>query len=267
MLLAAASVSAQMRFIYQVSQKTDSTDAKNIKTELANLDISAEKSVFYPENRLKRDSVIQKMRQTRTFDRSAMQNSRSNMDFVIEKNRANGAITTQARILRDEYSYEEDRKISWKILPETTKIGEYKVQKATTNFAGRDWTAWFSTDLPFPDGPYKFSGLPGLIIKIEDGKGDYSFDLKESKKIDAPATFQTRGNIIKIKREAFAKQQEKFRKDPASFMQSQNNISRPMPPAAERGGMRMDIDPQRLKGMQEKILEDIRKNNNPIELK
>ena len=30
---------------------------------------------------------------------------------------------------------------------------------------------------------YKFSGLPGLIVKVEDEKGDYSFDLKKPKKL------------------------------------------------------------------------------------
>lgn len=173
------------RFIYQVSMKPDSTDQNNIKTEMAFLDATPEKSIFYGEKRLKRDSLLTKMRETRggSFDRTQMQNLRSNIDFTIEKDFKTGTKTYNSRIGRDQYSYDEDRPMEWKILAETATIGDYKTQKAETQFAGRTWYAWFATDVPIQDGPYKFAGLPGLIVKAEDAKGDYSFDLKETKKL------------------------------------------------------------------------------------
>lgn len=70
------------------------------------------------------------------------------------------------------------RKIQWKILPEKQKIGEFEAQKAVTEFAGRKWTAWFTEELPFQDGPYKFRGLPGLIVKLEDATQSHVFELK-----------------------------------------------------------------------------------------
>ncbi len=42
---------------------------------------------------------------------------------------------------------------------------------------GRLWEAWFSPDLPFSEGPYKFSGLPGLIMKVKDARGHYEFTI------------------------------------------------------------------------------------------
>ena len=63
------------------------------------------------------------------------------------------------------------------------KIGSYNTQKATTQYGGRDWEIWFTTEVPFQDGPYKFCGLPGLIVKAEDSKGDYQFELVEARKI------------------------------------------------------------------------------------
>ena len=41
-------------------------------------------------------------------------------------------------------------------------------QKATTTFAGRTYTAWFTTEIPLPYGPYKFGKLPGLILRVQD---------------------------------------------------------------------------------------------------
>lgn len=262
------------RFVYQVTMKTDSTAAP--KVENAYLDVAGDKSFFYGEKRIQRDSLMRRSFETRNFnfDRSQMQQYRTDLNYQVEKDLTEQKITFKNRIARDQYAYEEDRSFGWKILPETTKIGEYKVQKAETEFAGRKWIAWFTQDVPLMDGPYKFSGLPGLIVKIEDSKGDYIFDLKETKKITELPNIQQRfGNTIVLKRKDYEKQMEKFRKDPTSFHSGQG-ISfggAPAPPvSASRDGMRsgeirVRMDPQRMKEMENRMKEEQKKNNNPIE--
>ena len=76
----------------------------------------------------------------------------------------------------DAYKVWDKRKIQWKILSEKTKIGEFEAQKAVTEFAGRKWTAWFYRGIAFQDGPYKFRGLPGLIVKLEDATQSHVFE-------------------------------------------------------------------------------------------
>lgn len=251
------------RFVYQVSIKTDSTDANSIKTELANLDVSPTKSIFYSDNQLKRDSIFSRARQTGSFnfDRSQMQNLQSNLDFTIEKNYADQNLNFNSRIGRDQYSYTESPQFNWKILPETVKIGDYNTQKAQMKYGGRTWNAWFTTDIPLQDGPYKFSGLPGLIVKIEDTNGNYSFDLMQSKKIDAPAEFTTRGNIVKLSKKDFEKQYNAYRKDPITFMQSGMNSG-----FRRGGGGRPAPSPQDRKQQEERLKQNIQKFNNLIEL-
>lgn len=264
-LLAMPLIMAQQttRFVYQVSIKTDSTDAKSVKTELANLDVSPTESIFYGDNRLKRDSIFARARQTRNFnfDRSMFENLQSNIDFIIKKNYEDQSLVFKSRIGRDEYSYEEKPNFNWKILPETVKIGDYKTQKAEMTYGGRKWNAWFTTDVPVLDGPYKFSGLPGLIVKIEDEKGDYSFDLMESKKIDAPAEFLTRGNVVKLSKKDFLKQNATYRKDPVSYMQSSLNSR-----GGRGGGNRPSPTPQDRKEQEDRLKKSIADFNNPIEL-
>ena len=257
------------RFIYQVTMKTDSTNRSEIKTENAYLDVTPEKSIFYGEKRLQRDSLFTRMRQTNggSFDRTLMQNLRSHIDFTIEKDFKTGKNTYNSRIARDQYSYDEDRPMEWKILPETAEIGDYKTQKAQTNFGGRTWFAWFTTDVPFQDGPYKFSGLPGLIVKVEDSKGDYSFDLKETKKIGALTNLSQGGNIVKVKRKDYEKQEALFRKDPASFMQTSMRGGSGISAPQTRGGSMRTPDPAQRKQMEDRMKEEMKKNNNPIELK
>lgn len=272
-------ISAQNnRFVYQVTMKPDAENKSDIKTENAYLDISAEKSLFYSENRIKRDSIVQATVQsggTRGFNRDQMENLRSNINYSIEKDKKNQQTTFKDRIGRDVYTYEEDRPMNWKISSETTKIGEYKVQKAETDFGGRKWTAWFTTDLPYQDGPYKFSGLPGLIVKVEDDKGEYSFDLMKNYKIAEAPVLNQFGNTIKVKRSDFVKQQEKFKKDPMSFMTqggggfAQNRtggggaISAPRSSGGNRGGGNSGDFRKR---MEERVKEEVKKNSNPIEL-
>ena len=64
----------------------------------------------------------------------------------------------------------------WLITDETKKISGYKCIKATTEYRGRNWVAWFTADISIPYGPWKLHGLPGLILEA------YSFDKKYTMK-------------------------------------------------------------------------------------
>ncbi|WP_343660427.1 GLPGLI family protein [Chryseobacterium sp.] len=268
-------VSAQTnRFVYQVTMKPDAENKTDIKTENAYLDISPEKSLFYSENRIKRDSIMQKAFQggggRGSINRDQMESLRSNINYSVEKDKTSQKTYFKDRIGRDIYSYEEDRPLNWKIESETRKIGEYKVQKAETDFGGRKWTAWFTTDLPYQDGPYKFGGLPGLIVKIEDDKGDYSFDLMKNYKIAEFPTLNQFGNTLKVKRADFVKQQQKFRTDPMSFMTQgggQGGFMTTVIAGGGRGPGGGNQNPADMrKRMEERVKEEAKKNSNPIEL-
>lgn len=262
------------RFVYQVTMKPDAENKGDVKTENAYLDISSEKSVFYSENRIKRDSIMQKAFQggggRASINRDQMEGLRSNINYSVEKDKTNQKTYFKDRIGRDLYSYEEDRPLNWKISSETRRIGEYKVQKAETDFGGRKWTAWFTTDLPYQDGPYKFGGLPGLIVKVEDDKGDYSFDLMKNYKIAELPVLNQFGNTLKVKRADFMKQQQKFKTDPMSFMNQgggQGGFSATRIMGGGRGPGGGNQNPADMKKrMEERVKEEAKKNSNPIEL-
>lgn len=63
---------------------------------------------------------------------------------------------------------EESGSINWNITGDTKNIGTFKVLEATTTFRGRNYTAWFAPEIPISDGPWKFHGLPGLILEVTD---------------------------------------------------------------------------------------------------
>lgn len=65
---------------------------------------------------------------------------------------------------------------NWKISEDTLTLMGYCCQKATCTFRGRQYTAWFSLDIPINNGPWKFGGLPGLILKVVDEKYLFNFE-------------------------------------------------------------------------------------------
>src|SRR5690606_27016542 len=69
------------------------------------------------------------------------------------------------RLAGETYLIDEDYpSIDWQLADETKEIGGYAVQKANGRFKGRDYTAWFTTAVPFQGGPWKLQGLPGLVL-------------------------------------------------------------------------------------------------------
>ncbi|THV57537.1 GLPGLI family protein [Chryseobacterium candidae] len=85
-------------------------------------------------------------------------------------------------IYNKNFRYEEPNAINWQLFNEFKTIGKYKCQKAIAKKYGRTWIAWFAKEIPFPFGPYKFSGLPGLILEVSDERKDYVYTMYSFRK-------------------------------------------------------------------------------------
>ena len=74
----------------------------------------------------------------------------------------------------------------WTLHSETKTILEHHCQKATCHWRGRDFVAWFAPDIPVKRGPWRFNGLPGLILKLYDTDRFYTFEAVGLKKVNEP---------------------------------------------------------------------------------
>ena len=57
-----------------------------------------------------------------------------------------------------------------------TVINGYLCQKASCHFRGREFIAWFTQEIPISNGPWKFGGLHGLIMKVYDKDELYIYE-------------------------------------------------------------------------------------------
>jgi GLPGLI family protein len=194
------------RFIYDYKYIPNSKEKENVLTDQMVLDITDKGSTYRSLQKIEMDSLMQiKIQEiTKNLDRGMSSinfsgNNKANKGMVsykVTKEYPDYTVYLHERAGSDSYKILDEKKQVWKISPETQKIGSYNAQKATTQFGGRDWVAWFATDLPFPDGPYKFHGLPGLIVKLEDTTGSHIITLVGNKKINSINNEE--GNVKKV---------------------------------------------------------------------
>ncbi|MDW9381082.1 GLPGLI family protein [Chryseobacterium sp. JV558] len=176
------------RYVYETLVNPDSINLVSMKSERTFLDVKGERSLFISENKLKRDSLFTSLRSEVKENDKKEEKAFSKLEgkkyfeptffeYFISKSIPDQKVYYYERAAGKQIYYQEDRPVKWEVTNIIEKQNGYSAQKAVTEFGGRIWTAWFTKDIPLSDGPYKFSGLPGLIVKLEDDKGDYKFDL------------------------------------------------------------------------------------------
>lgn len=88
----------------------------------------------------------------------------------------------QERTVYDDFSdqfavYDEPlAEMQWEVVSDSTKtVLGYECVMARSSYHGRNWTAWFAPEIPLSDGPWKFAGLPGLVLRADESQGMHSF--------------------------------------------------------------------------------------------
>ncbi|WEK70950.1 MAG: GLPGLI family protein [Candidatus Chryseobacterium colombiense] len=256
------------RFIYEYKFVTDSTDKNNAEQEIMYLDIAKKGSKFYSKKNFAADSTREDRITKGMRDFSGIDYGK--IAFTVEKSYPDYKVLFFNPLEVDYYKVNDQRKMDWKILPEKEKIGEFSAQKATTDFAGRQWTAWFVPDLPIQDGPYKFRGLPGMIIKIEDKTQSHSFVLKGIVKIPNNPEWKSDsekkivGSMVEVDPDQYKKQFIDHRKNPNKGMRQMMSGNTKVTIVDESG---KPLDPEKMfREREKKAKEENAKNNNVLEL-
>ncbi|HSV87242.1 MAG TPA: GLPGLI family protein, partial [Bacteroidales bacterium] len=190
---------AQFRFSYEFAMEFDTLTYNDTREDMIFLQVGPNVSKSYSYSRFYSDSL----RASPDYERAM---NRIRHDFIREfgqtrripewlvrgaglfarvyKNYPQGQVTVTDNIVANHYIYTDElHPQNWEILDSVKTILDYPVQMAVSDFRGRRWTAWFAPDIPISDGPWKLSGLPGLIMAAYDAKKHFRFHIVGIEKV------------------------------------------------------------------------------------
>ncbi|MCZ4693657.1 GLPGLI family protein [Ancylomarina euxinus] len=181
-------------FYYDYNFQQDSTDSNSEKYQEMVLQVGMHSSKFTSVNILYTDSLLYTVRDLGAAGFSKIWTKISGLrvhrfcEYTLFKNYPNkgnihfkGGLGPKVNVMVD-----ESINFNWKLQTNSdTIIAKYPCQKATCNFGGRKYVAWYTMVIPISDGPYKFKGLPGLIVRIADTKKEHVFQLYKVKNSNA----------------------------------------------------------------------------------
>jgi GLPGLI family protein len=248
----ATSDSLRGEFTYLLQYKPNTLNRDYVYKELFSLQISDKRAFFISENRLKFDSIFMSQfnnKKDNSFNVDMRGLPPSKFKFLIIQTNDNSQFYEAAGM--NLLSYNTPVIGNWKLVDETKVINSIVCKKAEVSYKGREWTAWYSTEIPFPYGPYKFSGLPGLIVKITYKTEDYDFELVKS-----VSSYNLKGKLVRINKARYHNAKLVTKKELAqAIISSKENAKYEL----ERMGTVFSDDQKR-----QKISETEKKGYNPI---
>lgn len=165
---------SEMVATYLLTSTDDSLMPNEKTTDLCLLESGTTVSRFYSAAVTQFDTLCTRL----TMKGQEAKNHPSLSAFVVDvyKFWKDEKMTVLRRFPGPIYKYHENLSLmSWQIESDEKEILGYKCSKASCRFRGRNWVAWYTTEIQLLDGPWKFCGLPGLILQVEDDKGYFKF--------------------------------------------------------------------------------------------
>lgn len=209
---------------YNYSYKIDSTDNFNNYNDIMALVIRGKESIYKSYNRIKRDSTVESNLKNGIYEVNFAKMPKVHIFHQVYYNNQKDSTKILDKIVNKEFSYEPKTKLNWVLGKEKKKIGDYDCQNAYCYIGKRKFTAWFTSSILLNDGPYRFKGLPGLILEVYDEKKYFHFNFVGLKNFQIPLNFSIKA--IEVSEEKFLKLRSDFFKDPVG--QSQIYMGKPI---------------------------------------
>ncbi len=269
------SESIEGRALYTLSHLKDTTQTENIYTETLELLYNRYAALFTSYTARQQDTLVKN--QMENAFKTAPDPNRVDIIINVPNEATKDIFYTQ--LLPDTTVYSVQPLagvffaiqsscpvINWHIEDSVKNIQGYLCQKATGRSYGRNYIAWFCTDIPYSFGPRRLVGLPGLILEAYDDKREVVYTLLQlDKNYNTATSISLPEDALTATQQEYDKAKEAFRKNPNLFMKMNKSNSKP-----SGNNMFGDFDPSKIKSIV------VRKeqsaggknftNNNPIDL-
>lgn len=108
--------------------------------------------------------------------RFELSNEHSTFPYFVYKNYPSAGLQTVNYLSFENLQYQEPMGQDWQLAEGDTTILNHPCGKAVCHYHGKMWTAYYATDIPISEGPWKLCGLPGLIMRAFDESGSFVFN-------------------------------------------------------------------------------------------
>ena len=146
-------------------------------------------------------------------------------------NYPDGQVTVRDAIIPNIFETRKAREaINWTLSDDTLTVSGYLCKKATCQLHGRKWTVHYAEDIPTSAGPWKLSGLPGLILDAEADGGIHHFTIYSISHTVTPIFYEHNAITTKIAEEKLIKNRIKifgnklYPKNPTYYIPDRRNM-------------------------------------------
>jgi Protein of unknown function (Porph_ging). len=248
--------------IYNFSHCRDTNNLSNIYKEEMMLIFNAEASLYKSYTLFKYDSLRDiKTSQPNYTPEPSIKLPRANTDqqFYFFKQNEYDFLTHfgENSVVKDTIDA-----IKWAVTDSSKTIGSLLCYKATCNFKGRHYTAWYAPEIAVKAGPWKLNGLPGLIVEAKDDKEQVKFELTSLRSaVNQPIALPQEKHFVT--KQKLKEIMDAFHSDPIGFMNAQFAADAA---AMSSGNKTVSINFSQIGGNNPNPNKVIKKMNNPIEL-
>lgn len=137
--------------------------------------------------------------------------------FYVESHKQKRELQVYGWVFSNGYAYNEPfPDFQWKLSRDTATICGYLCHRATADFRGRQWTAWYA-DIAVSEGPWKFVGLPGLVLRVMSADKEHEYTAVSIRKVKSSITREKK-SVVPTTREKFNRMERTYKADPGRYM-------------------------------------------------